>query len=484
MPIMIDDLITSIEVELEGAEKAASRAAQEVKYILKRASDEGRPNLTAEEDQKVQDLFAQRDRAKTDIGGIRAKLDQAKRAKTEELEERDSEARAAETRDTPAARNRPAYDQVARVGSEERTYDPEKDRRGQMFLRDVARAFLLNDAEAQFRLSRHMQEERVERASGYMERVAGDSTTSNWAGLTVPQYLTDMYAPAVAAMRPFADICNHHDLPPSGMTINISQITTPTQVTLQTPELNPVAAQTIDDTLLTENVQTASGQATLSRQAIDRGTGIEEVTMQDLFKRYATSLDSTLITQAVTGVSALAAGAQRAYTTTGPTVAGLYPKILGASADVEASLLAQAIPSHVIMHSRRWYWIASQLTSSWPLIGNRAWGAQSGGIAEAAGYNEGQRGVLPLGLPVIVDNNLATNLGASTNQDEIYVVARDECHLWEMPDAPIYIRAEQPKAANLGVLLVLYGYYAYTFRRFASAIGSIGGTGLITPTFL
>jgi hypothetical protein len=31
---------------------------------------------------------------------------------------------------------------------------------------------------------------------------------------------------------------------------------------------------------------------------------------------------------------------------------------------------------------------------------------------------------------------------------------------------------------------VLYGYFAYSFRRYGgAAIGSVGGTGLILPTF-
>jgi hypothetical protein len=47
----------------------------------------------------------------------------------------------------------------------------------------------------------------------------------------------------------------------------------------------------------------------------------------------------------------------------------------------------------------------------------------------------------------------------------------------------VFIRAEQPAAASLGVLLVLYGYFAYTFRRYTSAMQKIGGTGLVTPTF-
>src|SRR5258708_3414621 len=79
------------------------------------------------------------------------------------------------------------------VGRNERTYRPDTDRKGVGFLRDVARAFVFNDAESQHRLSQHMAEERIERA-GQLQRAAGDSTTANWAGLTVPQYLTDMYA--------------------------------------------------------------------------------------------------------------------------------------------------------------------------------------------------------------------------------------------------------------------------------------------------
>jgi hypothetical protein len=49
----------------------------------------------------------------------------------------------------------------------------------------------------------------------------------------VPQYLTDMYAPATAALRPFADVCNRHPLPDSGMSIEISRITTASDAGLQ-----------------------------------------------------------------------------------------------------------------------------------------------------------------------------------------------------------------------------------------------------------
>ena len=42
------------------------------------------------------------------------------------------------------------------------------------------------------------------------KRAAG---TGAFAGLTVPQYLTEMYAPAVAARRPFADVMTKLPLP-------------------------------------------------------------------------------------------------------------------------------------------------------------------------------------------------------------------------------------------------------------------------------
>src|SRR3954469_8881280 len=42
----------------------------------------------------------------------------------------------------------------------------------------------------------------------------------------------------------------------------------------------------------------------------------------------------------------------------------------------------------------------------------------------------------------------------------------------ERPNAPMFIRAEQPSAAaSLGVLLVAYSYFAYTFARYSGGFG-------------
>jgi hypothetical protein len=471
MPATIDEMISGIEADLAVQRQARDSATAGIEAITEMAEIAGRVNLTADEDQHVRKLVAARKDARAQMKSIEARLGDAQRVKAEEKENEKIH------RDVkPTGVKKPAYDEVTRVGREERAYNPENDRKGAQFLRDAVGQYL-GDQTAKERLSRHMSEERVERGQALTRAVA----TTAFTGLTVPQYLTDMYAPAVAAMRPFADACNHHDLPESGMTINISRITTPTSVAQQSSENATVSAQDMADTLLTENVQTAAGQQTVSRQAIERGTGIEEVVMDDLFRRYATDIDFTLINQATTGLAAIANPI--VYTDTSPSGEAMWPKLLQGASASESALLGFAQPNAVIMHSRRWYWLSSQLTSQWPMFGQPGIGGTASGENIAAVYGHGARGVLPNGMVAIADNNIATNLGGGTNQDQMFVVATQECHLWEDPAAPVYLRCEQPQAANLGVLLVLYGYFAYSFRRYPLANSSIGGTGFVAPVF-
>lgn len=423
----------------------------------------------------------------TEHRSAKAKLDDeidqlAERVKELEAEQARDEAADRLAREVhPTGETRETKPATVRVGQEPRTYAPETDKRGKQFLRDVGASFL-GDYSARQRLERHMNEERVERAEyfgsdGQVARAAG---TGAFAGLVVPQYLTDLYAPAAKASRPFADAINQHDLPASGMTVNISRITTATSTAVQT-ENTAVSETNIDDTLLSVSVQTIAGQQTLSRQALERGTGIEDVTLDDLFRSYATTLDSTLLNQAVNGLTNVATSV--AYTDASPTAAELYPKVLESLAGVEAALLDQDPGDNIaVMHSRRWYWMQSQVGSTWPFVQQPGQPTQAGAVNLGTDYGSGARGVLPNGTPVIVDNNVPTNLGVGLNEDEIYVASRRECHLWEDPSAPMLIRAEQPAAASLGVLFVVYGYVAYTHVRYAHA-RKIAGTGLVTPTF-
>lgn len=475
----IDDLINSAEARFNAA-VAERKTKQDALIALRAAIDGGDTSITED---AVKAAIEARNTAGAAVE--RAEKDLAERRADKAEDERLAKA-AADT--TPTRTQKPAYDGVARVTSEERQYAADKERGfrdgkwargvkpGAQFERDVAGAFL-GDWEARDRLVRHMQEERVERGE-YLSRAVG---TGAFAGLTVPQYLTDLYAPKAAAMRPFADAINGHELPSEGMTVNLSRITTSTSSDIQSAENAAVSETDIDDTLLTISVQTNAGQQTLSRQAIERGTGVEAVTLDDLYRQHATRLDNTLLNQATNGLTNVATAV--AYTDASPTAAEAYPKIIEALSGVEGAMLDMATGDNLaIMHSRRWYWLQNALSSSWPIMSQPGILPQMFGANYATAYGRGLRGVLPNSTPVIVDNNIATNLGAGTNEDEIYLVDRTECHLWEDPNAPMFIRAEQTKAASLGVLLVLYSYFAYTHARYAHS-RKVAGTGLVTPAF-
>ncbi|MFF2274207.1 hypothetical protein ACFVTX_18175 [Agromyces sp. NPDC058136] len=450
----------------------AKRAAlgEEASAIVATAEADSARGLTDVEDARSLEIIGQRASLATEISALDTQIEEIRAAEAADVEERSAAARGTAT----------GVDRTeVRVVAEPRTYMRENDPKGKQFARDVALQFLRNDTMSNDRLRRHMDEERVEReraGTPLIERAAG---TGNFSGLVVPQYLTDLYAPKARAGRPFADACRHHDLPETGMTAYIGKVTTGTSADDQAAEHAAVSETDIDDTLLSVPIATAAGSQTLSRQGVERGIGVEDTTVEDLFSAYATNLDGKLLNKATIGLTNVAT--PLTYTSGAPTAIELYPKLIGASAAVEAALLTAMLgDTIVVMHSRRWYWLQAQLSNQWPLFGQPGVAAQHVGENYGERYGAGFRGVLPNGTPVIVDNNIATNLGAGTNQDEIYSGAQSELHLWEDPNAPMFIRAEQVK--KLDIDLVVYGYYAFTAERRPHA-QKISGTGLIAPTF-
>lgn len=479
----IKELVASMEIEQEAAQQREMRARKEMELILATTQQEMRTDLTPEEDARFDSLKETVQNARVDQASINRKLAKARQVQADESRTDDDLTHATAPVGLPQRDASVQRTASVTVGREERTYHKGNDPVGKMFLNDVVRQFTTNDVRAAGRLQSHMREEQIDRANQGMELRVGEIGTSAFSGLVVPQYLVDMVAPAVANLRPFADICNQHPLPAQGMSLNISRITTSTTAALQASENSAVSATAMDDTLLTFNVQTAAGQQTISRQAIERGTGIEDVVMQDLFRQYATNLDSTLLNQATTGLDAVG-NATTAITTA--DLATLYPAIMGAASQSETATRGMAHPTHVVMHPRRWYWLQSLLTSTWPAFSQPGTDPRAVGNNSATPYNAGGNGVMPNGMSVVTDANVTTTglAGAGTGgtQDHIFIVPQVECHLWEDQGNPVYIRAEQPAAASLGVLLVAYGYFAYTYNRYANAIQKVNGAALAAPT--
>ena len=429
---------------------------------------------------KVEELRAKRGELDAEMKELRTKLEGFE----EELRQDQAVARL-QTDVTPVATPQSrAHDEVARVGSEPRTYTEQNDPKGLRFLSDVVGDHL-GSRDARERLSRHMTEEMAERG----DAVARAVTTGGAPGLVVPQYLIDLYAPKGRPGRKFADACRHHDLPDTGMEVYIPRQKAKTLVGEQANELDTVSENDYEDEMISVRVRTAAGSQTISRQSAERSLGTEDIVFEDLLKSYDQNLDSMLINASTWGLLAVANAVT--YTDADPTAAELYRKILGAKANVEDVLQdLDEDDLFVLMRGRRWAWLNGEVTDKKPFIAKAGVPAEAFATSNGAGYAAAVRGFLPDGGPVVTDNNLPGNLGTNTNEDPVVVVARHEAHLWENPSAPFFIRAEQTQAKKLGIDLVVYGYFAACFNRVVDEQGSpkavhqkITGTGLVPAVF-
>lgn len=429
---------------------------------------EKRSALLAEADQFVaiaqtekRDLTSDEDVAiAAKLEEVRALDDQIKRH--EELEARS--VKAAEVRKETAIN-----DAVSKVKSEPRTYS----QRGEhSFVADAYRAQIHGDYEARERLARHMNEERVERR---------DVTSANFAGLIVPQFLTDLAAPFARAGRPFLDVARKHTLPAEGLTLTISRVTTGSATAVQS-EGAAVQETNMDDTQLNVPVVTVAGQQNVSRQALERGTNVDSLVMADLVSAYHTNLDSLFVTTSATSLTNVITQVVT-YTDASPTVGELYPKLMDGIQRIQTNFFGG--PNFILMHPRRLAFILAALdNSNRPLalpVGNGAFNSVAVGQGSVV---YGNSGYTIAGLPVITDANVITTNGAGGNEDVIIIGNTQEAHLWEQGDgSPMMLRFEQPKAAELDVTMIVYGYSAFTAGRYPNAFALIGGTGLVTPTF-
>ena len=363
---------------------------------------------------------------------------------------------------------------LVRVGEEPLTYG---EKAGTSFFRDLYASQIHHDPSAQGRIARHSSEMEVE------HRAAG--TTSNFAGLVVPQYLVELAAELARAGRPFANLCTAMPLSSSGMTLNISRVTTGSSAAVQ-QENAAVSDTTIDDTLLTVTISVVAGQQNISRQALERGEGIDALIMADLQGAIATALDLGCISGdgssgALLGIQNVSGTNAITYTDGSPTVAEFYPKLMDAIQQINSNRYAG--PDLIVTHPRRAAWLAAAVDGqSRPLVLPQTNVPQNAmGTGPVAGY--GLNGLQVAGIPVVADANISTTGGAGSNEDRVFVVRRADMLLFESPGAPSMVRMDQTDGGNLTVKLVAYQYAAAVFGRYPAAISVISGTGLAAPSF-
>jgi hypothetical protein len=277
------------------------------------------------------------------------------------------------------------------------------------------------------------------------------------------------------------DVARKHQLPDSGLVISISKVTTGSSTAVQT-EGAAVSETNMDDTKLDVSVVTVAGQQNVSRQALERGTGIDSLVMADLVSAYNTNLDGLFVTTSATSLMNTISQVVT-YTDASPTVPELYPKLLDAVQRIQTNYFGG--PNFILMHPRRLAYILAALdTTNRPLavpVGNGSFNAVGVGQGSVV---YGNSGYTIAGLPVITDANVTTTNGVGGNEDVIIIGNTQEAHLWEQGDgSPMMLRFEQPKGAELDVQMIVYGYSAFTANRYPNAFALVGGTGLITPAF-
>jgi HK97 family phage major capsid protein len=413
-----------------------------------------------------------------DISEVEAANIAALAKEIEKLDERIAQVTDIETRKVAAAELAKKVDgskvetrQVGgwKVNKEERTYRPDGEH---SFIRDAFAAQVLGDFDARERIARHSQEEKIEKR---------DVGTAAFAGLVVPQFLTDLAAPFARAGRPFMDVSRKHTLPASGMVLSISKVTTGSATAVQT-QGSAVQETDMDDTKLDVDVVTIAGQQNVSRQALERGTGIDSLVMADLVAAYHTNLDKLYVDTSATSLTATITQVVT-YTDANPTVAELYPKIMDAIQRIQTNYFAG--PNFILMHPRRLAFILAALDqNNRPLALPTSNGPQNAFSVGDGSVQYGNSGYTIAGLPVITDANVRTNNGVGTNEDVIIIGNTQESHLWETTGgSPFMLRFEDVKSAELEVKMVVYGYSAYTANRYPNAFALIGGTGLVAPTF-
>lgn len=350
------------------------------------------------------------------------------------------------------------------VRSEERVYRPDGDND---FIRDAFRAHFSNDIEARDRVHRARDQELADYRS----------TTGNFGGLVVPQYLTAQFAEVLRSGRPFLNSVTAVPLPEAGMNLTIPRGSTGTAVASQETQNTAVQNTTYAESDLVVPVRTFAGQQVVSRQAVDRGTGIASILLQDLYSDYATKVNVSALSGDGSGGGhwgVLNTTSVQTAAWAGTTGASLVTSIHSALGKVNSARYAAA--DLIVMHPRRWAWLCAQSdTAGRPLVEISGY---SGDNVVAAGSAAGYSAVGSVaGVPVVTDAGVPITLGASTDEDRIIVTRRADNLFMEDASAPVGFNFEEVLGDQLSVKMVVFGYSAFTAGRYPVGTAVINGTG-------
>jgi HK97 family phage major capsid protein len=449
-----------MSLEDQMREKRAARKA-ELDALLAGAESRSDSNLTADENLKFDSLVSE---IRKDDERIVELVDLGKR-----------EAAADETRRIAGG----PIDSVT-------VTDPElyaRGNRSQSFAKDMIMQ-VRGDRDAAERLNRYAQ------ARADEQRALGNTNTTGGSGgeLAPPAWWEQDFIKLVRPGRVTADLFTKSEVPAGVSSINIPRMLTGTTTALQSTQNTALSQTDLTSGFVSTGFSTIGGKQIVSQQLLDQAAvNFDQIVMNDLAAAYAQNLGSQVILGAGTGANnnsvlnglanASVIAANQAVLGTA-TAAAFYSKANGMLSSFVTNRYAN--PTCWLMHPRRWFWLLAQVDSSnRPLV-----------VPTAVAYNpmassdgvtvQGLTGTL-LGLPVYIDPQIPTNLGAGTNQDEVFLLKQDD--LWLFESTPRAEAFREPYADSMGVLFRLFNYAGTILNRYTSSIATMNGVGLVAPTF-
>jgi HK97 family phage major capsid protein len=452
---------------------------------LKEARERAEKELLALADIADERKLTEDERSRVDE--LRAELDDLKDRAA--LAAEANAVRGAQAEDKPVLDMRSVAKPATGIAAEVRETSPYGEGSGESWFVDqhTVRNRFASDSdvtEARERLMRHYAA--VKDEGGVRQARALSTTTAAEGGyLVAPAHVQSLFARLLVNGATVTQLVNKMPLPPKTDQINLPKQSGGTSVAqhVQNEGLSETSAAfgTVQF-----NAFRYGGAQTIPNFLLDRSLpGVDQIVMGDLGRQLASKLDSDIIAaggNGLTGIEGILAadGIGTATATAGTaTWADLYPALVNAIADVQTAHYAS--PDAIVMHPRRWAWCLAQVDSD-----DRALiGAVSPQNA-VAGFNgpvappEGAMAAVPvgniLGIPVYLDSNIPTTLGAGTDEDRIIVGVFKEAMLFQ--SAPMFAVSTEAEFLKDQTLVRVTQDVAFTAERYPGAFSVVSGTAL------
>ena len=317
---------------------------------------------------------------------------------------------------------------------------------------------------------------RGEDSRGFESR--GETTVTGAGGeFNPPLWAIDQWIKLARPARTFADVVQNLPLPPGVSSINLPKVMTGTATATQTTQNTGVNVLDMTTGSVSDSVHTVAGGAVYSLQwAAQSPILVDQVITDDIGRDLATKVNAAVIA-AVAGVSGLNSVT---YTNASPTTA-----LLGQYLQQGIDLITggnYSKPDAILLRGDRWGRILSYTDAQGrPLvIPNPNYGpynVQGSSVGQnVQGYAGEYRG-----MPVYIDPMIPNNLGAGSNQDEVFIIDSQQIKLWE--SAPKVESFDATYANQMSLFIRIYEYYMLIPNRLPKAISLITGTGMIPGAY-